>query len=59
MHDHAWRDEPISVKLFFPSVITEDSGDAGVKANQDESPRLIIKSLVMIALHENVSQMCH
>lgn len=64
MREHDWHDEPISVKLFFLVLLPkEGSGDVGVcvsmKANKDESLHLIIKSEVMIALREDVSQMCY
>lgn len=62
MHEHTWHDEPISIKLFFLVLLPkEGSGDAGVcvsmKINKDKSLRPIIKSGVIIALCEDVSQM--
>lgn len=30
MHEHAWRDEPITVKLFSELLPEEGSGDGGV-----------------------------
>lgn len=37
MHEHAWHDEPISVKLFFLVLLPkEGSGDAGVCVYKDQ-----------------------
>lgn len=58
MHEHAWHDEPISVKLFFPVLLLKMQVCVSVKANKNDSQHLIIKCELMIALHGYVSQMC-
>lgn len=59
MYEHAWHDEPISVKLFFPVLLLKMQVCVSVKANKNDSQHLIIKCEVMIALHGYVSQMCY
>lgn len=59
MHEHAWHDEPISVKLFFLVLVLKMQVCVSAKANKNDSLRLIIKCEVMIALREDVSQMCY
>lgn len=61
MPEHTRNDEPISVKLFFLVLLVKKTLEMQVcvsmKTNKDKSLRLIIKSGIMIALCEDVSQM--